>query len=120
MKTISRRAFVGSIAMAAAPGGRDACANENPLVLGVPLTHSDWMLKPGIAWGAAGVRHMLDACKACGWSQVYWRALDGGRSLYTSKLLKPMGPWGASTRGPMGGCRRRRRRLNRTYRSRGA
>ncbi len=51
------------------------------------------MLKAGIPWGEAGVRHMLDACKACGWSRVYWRALDGGRSLYKSKLLRPQGAW---------------------------
>lgn len=45
-------------------------------------------------WGEPGVRHMLDACKACGWSRIYWRALDGGRSLYKSKLLRPQGgPW---------------------------
>jgi uncharacterized lipoprotein YddW (UPF0748 family) len=36
---------------------------------------------------------MLDACKACGWSRIYWRALDGGRALYKSRLLKPQGPW---------------------------
>jgi len=36
---------------------------------------------------------MLDACKACGWSRVYWRALDGGRALYKSKLLRAQGKW---------------------------
>jgi hypothetical protein len=30
-------------------------------------------------------------CKAAGWSQVYYRCLDSGRSLYPSKLLDPMG-----------------------------
>ena len=63
------------------------------LILSAPLTHSDWILKSGIPWGEAGVRHMLDACKACGWSRVYWRALDGGRSLYHSKLMRPQGKW---------------------------
>jgi hypothetical protein len=63
------------------------------LLLSAPLTHSDWVLKAGVPWGEAGVRHMLDACKACGWSRVYWRALDGGRSLYQSKLLRPEGKW---------------------------
>jgi len=62
-------------------------------ILSAPLTHSDWMLKPGIAWGEAGVRHMLDACKACGWSKIYWRAFDGGRSLYKSKLMRAQGRW---------------------------
>jgi hypothetical protein len=63
------------------------------LILSAPLTHSDWILKAGMQWGEAGVRHMLDACKACGWSRVYWRALDGGRSLYRSKLMHPQGAW---------------------------
>lgn len=63
------------------------------LILGAPLTHSDWMLKPGIEWGPEGVRHVLDACKACGWSRIYWRALDGGRALYHSRLLRPGGKW---------------------------
>src|SRR4051812_27676513 len=62
-------------------------------VLSAPLTHSDWMLKVGMAWGEEGVRHMLDACKAAGWSKIYWRVFDGGRSCYNSKLLRPMGKW---------------------------
>jgi hypothetical protein len=45
------------------------------------------MLKPGMKWGEEGVRHMLDACKACGWSHVYWRVFDAGQSTYKSKLL---------------------------------
>jgi hypothetical protein len=36
---------------------------------------------------------MLDACKECGWSRIHWRVLDGGRSLYRSQLLRPMGKW---------------------------
>jgi len=36
---------------------------------------------------------MLDACKACGWSKVYWRVFDGGRSCYKSELLRAMGRW---------------------------
>ncbi len=36
---------------------------------------------------------MLDACKACGWSRVYWRVLDGGRAVYHSKLMRPEGQW---------------------------
>lgn len=67
--------------------------NQPRFILGAPLTHSDWMLRPNVAWGEEGVRHMLDACKACGWNKVYWRVLDGGRSLYASSLLKPMGKW---------------------------
>ena len=73
-------------------GGVKAAAPEK-LILSAPLTHSDWILKAGMLWGEAGVRHMLDACKACGWSRIYWRALDGGRSLYKSKLMRPQGRW---------------------------
>ena len=62
---------------------------EPKIILSAPLTHSDWVLKPNIAWGAPGVRHMLDACKACGWSHVYWRVCDAGRSTYKSTLLDP-------------------------------
>jgi hypothetical protein len=63
------------------------------LRLSAPLTHSDWMLREGAVWGPAGLRRMLDTCKASGWSRVYWRALDGGRSLYRSRLLDPQGKW---------------------------
>jgi hypothetical protein len=70
-------------------------AQPEKLILSAPVTHSDWVLKAGIPWGEAGVRHMLDACKACGWSRVYWRVLDGGRSLYHSNLMRPQGKWDA-------------------------
>lgn len=36
---------------------------------------------------------MLDACKSAGWSRIHWRVLDGGRALYRSRLLRPMGRW---------------------------
>jgi hypothetical protein len=64
-------------------------ADMAKLEMSAPLTHSDWMLRPGVQWGPAGVRHMLDACKASGWKHVYWRVLDAGRSMYKSKLLTP-------------------------------
>lgn len=67
---------------------------EEKLILSSPLTHSDWVLKEnisGLDYGLAGVRHMLDMCKASGWSKIYWRMLDAGRSLYPSKLMEPMG-----------------------------
>ena len=54
-----------------------------------PLTHSDWMLKPLMQWGEPGVRHMLDACKAAGWSRVLWRVGDAGQATYASKLMRP-------------------------------
>ena len=57
--------------------------------MSAPLTHSDWMLRPGVEWGPAGVRHMLDECKRSGWTRVYWRVLDAGRSMYKSRLVMP-------------------------------
>ncbi len=68
-------------------------AADDKLILSAPVTHSDWMLHPGAAWGPAGVHTMLDTCKAAGLTRVYWRAFDGGRSLYASKLLDPQGKW---------------------------
>jgi uncharacterized lipoprotein YddW (UPF0748 family) len=74
-----------------------ATTSEPPadkLILSSPLTHSDWVMKDkieGLDDGLAGMRHMLDMCKAAGWSQVYYRCLDAGRSLYPSKLMDPMG-----------------------------
>ena len=38
--------------------------SDDKLILSAPLTHSDWILKPGIDWGEAGVRHMLEVMKA--------------------------------------------------------
>jgi hypothetical protein len=32
---------------------------------------------------------MLDTCKQCGWSHIYWRVFDAGVSTYMSKLLRP-------------------------------
>ena len=71
----------------------ETAGGKETLILSAPVTHSDWMLRDGVQWGADGVRHMLDMCKASGWSRVYWRALDGGRALYTSHLLDPQGQW---------------------------
>jgi len=48
---------------------------------------------PGVVWGPAGVKHMLDVCKSCGWSRIYWRVLDGGRALYRSRLVTPGEHW---------------------------
>lgn len=69
-----------------------ANAQEAPrrVRLGSPVTHSDWMLRdPAPEWGLQGVRQILDRCKECGWSRVYWRCFDGGRALYPSKLMDP-------------------------------
>jgi len=99
---MTRRGFLkttfgsaGSLAVCRSGGAGPAAGVSDPgkFILSAPLTHSDWMLKPNISWGPDGVRHMLDACKECGWSRIYWRALDGGRALYRSKLLTPMGKW---------------------------
>jgi hypothetical protein len=98
---MNRRTFVGRTLLtgaALAANGLTGAepvepASPRPIILGAPLTHSDWILKPGMAWGIDGVRHMLDQCKECGWTRVYWRVLDGGRALYRSKLLRPQGKW---------------------------
>ena len=98
---MNRRTFLKSTCVAGcsasvlarAIGATAESFHSESLILSAPLTHSDWVLKAGIPWGEPGVRHMLDACKACGWSRVYWRALDGGRSLYQSKLMRPQGKW---------------------------
>src|SRR5947199_10715945 len=92
---INRRTFVKSLSAAGTATialFTRVFANEAAnakLTFSAPLTHSDWMLKPGMKWGPEGVRHMLDACKACGWSRVHWRALDGGRATYPSKVVRP-------------------------------
>ncbi|HOZ45807.1 MAG TPA: family 10 glycosylhydrolase [Candidatus Hydrogenedentes bacterium] len=72
---------------------QEAAPTGATLILSVPLTHSDWMLRDGLEWGPPGVKHMLDTCKAAGFSRVYWRVLDGGRSLYKSALMDPQGKW---------------------------
>ncbi len=85
-----RAAAAGTCAPLVLP--RFASANEksdDKLILCAPLTHSDWMLKPNIQWGEAGVRHMLDACKAAGWSRVMWRVADAGQATYASKVMRP-------------------------------
>lgn len=95
--SITRRTFVKSLATTAAAAalapsaGRSANeVDDAKLILSAPLTHSDWMLKAGgPPWGEEGVKHMLDACKECGWSHVYWRVFDAGVSTYPSKLIRP-------------------------------
>ena len=91
--TVTRRTFVKSIAGAALAPAACGFAQEThdtKLTLSAPLTHSDWMLKTdGPRWGPEGVRHMLDACKECGWSHVYCRVFDAGVANYKSKLLRP-------------------------------
>jgi hypothetical protein len=87
---VSRRGFLGSLAAGAAcstPALIWGDSADEKMLLSAPLTHSDWMLKPELKWGVEGVRQMLDACQACGWSHVYWRAFDAGQSTYRSALL---------------------------------
>ena len=97
MTNMNRRGFLkrSLVASGVMSLGLRAAAQVQPkkFVLSSPLTHSDWMLKPNVVWGPEGVRHMLDVCKECGWNKIHWRVLDGGRSLYKSKLMRPMGPW---------------------------
>jgi hypothetical protein len=82
LKAAAAGALVPSLSFGDGPG-------DEKLILSAPLTHSDWFLKPKMAWGPEGVKHMLDACKACGWSRVFWRVFDAGKSTYKSKLLAP-------------------------------
>jgi uncharacterized lipoprotein YddW (UPF0748 family) len=92
MTHITRRKFASTMAGAASLAAwarRVSAAEPARLTFSAPLTHSDWMLKPGVAAGLDGVKHMLDACQACGWSHVYWRVFDAGQSTYASKLLRP-------------------------------
>ena len=88
---LSRRSVLklAAAGVASIPILARAAEKDEKLILSAPLTHPDWTLKPNIAWGAQGVQHMLDACKACGWSRVFGRVLDGGRSLYASKIVRP-------------------------------
>jgi uncharacterized lipoprotein YddW (UPF0748 family) len=72
-------------------------AAEQKFILSAPLTHSDWILKPNIPWGFDGVKHMLDVCKSFGFSRIYWRALDGGRAMYNSKIVPPAEHWDADS-----------------------
>ena len=86
-----------AVGVLGARGHADHKAGAQPLILSAPATHSDWMLRAGARWGPAGVRKMLDTCKASGWTRIYWRALDGGRALYRSEHLDPQGPWDADS-----------------------
>jgi hypothetical protein len=89
---MNRRQFLQAAAatgLAAPAFLRADQAADDKLIFCSPLTHSDWMLKPNIAWGEPGVKHMLDACKAAGWSRVLWRVADAGQATYASKLMQP-------------------------------
>jgi uncharacterized lipoprotein YddW (UPF0748 family) len=90
---MNRRSFLQAAAATGAfaflqPPLRAARPAGEKVILSAPLTHSDWMLKPGIAWGEPGVRHMLKACQAAGWTRVYWRVCDAGQATYASKLMR--------------------------------
>jgi len=94
----NRRQFLGALAAAGSCLAPQSSSFARPLgneklILSAPLTHSDWMLKPGISWGIDGVRHMLDLCKSFGLSRIYWRVLDGGRAMYQSKIVRAEGKW---------------------------
>lgn len=90
-RTFLQHSLAGASVLAL--GGAAPTSAPSKFILSAPLTHSDWMLKPNIAWGPDGVKHMLDACQACGWSRVHWRAFDGGLADYPSKVARPMGSW---------------------------
>ena len=65
--------------------------SNQPIILSVPVTHSDWMLHLDTPLEPKTVQHMLDECKASGWTRIYWRLFDGGRVTYASKLADPVG-----------------------------
>lgn len=91
-----RRAFLQSSAAALTALALPIRSRATPpaqILFSAPLTHSDWILKPNIDPGPAGVRHMLDVCKAAGLSKIHWRVLDGGRAMYPSKILRPGDRW---------------------------
>jgi hypothetical protein len=62
------------LALTCLVGSRNDATSGKPqtdgkLILSAPLTHSDWVIKDnvkGLDDGLAGVRHMLDMCKAAG------------------------------------------------------
>src|SRR5690348_14406036 len=76
-RTLLKTATASAIALPYLAKAQES--DHDKIILSAPLTHSDRTIKEGIAWGPDGVHHMLDACKACGWSRVHWRALDGGK-----------------------------------------
>lgn len=63
------------------------------VVLSVPLTHSDWTLRMDLPMDRASIHYMLDQCKACGWSRIYWRLFNGGRTVYPSQLADSQAEW---------------------------
>lgn len=100
MDGIGRRTFLKGTATIAGAAittryafAQSPATTDDRITLGVPVTHSDWMLKDGIPWGPPGVHHMLDACKSSGWSHIYWRVTDGGRAMYPSKVMRPGDRW---------------------------
>ncbi|MCC6445137.1 MAG: family 10 glycosylhydrolase [Armatimonadetes bacterium] len=97
VKSLLAVPFLGAACASGGSEYRQEGSGPGKFVLGVPLTHSDWVLREGVPFGEEGVRHMLDACKACGWSRIYWRVLDSGNALYKSKLRDPMGAPDADT-----------------------
>ena len=57
---MNRRSFLkGTVATALAASISSRAAEPDKLILSAPLTHSDWMLKPGMEWGEAGVRVIM-------------------------------------------------------------
>jgi len=89
--------LVGILANAAScaqtfPVAKKPVVPHDKIIIVSPLTHSDWLLKGGIEWGPAGVKHMLDRCKEAGISKVFWRCFDAGMANYKSKYADPNGP----------------------------
>jgi uncharacterized lipoprotein YddW (UPF0748 family) len=91
MRTLSTVTTILGLSLALVAACSGAPEGGKRVRLSSPVTHSDWILAndPPPAWGAEGVRQILDRAKACGWSRVYWRCFDSGKACYASKLLEP-------------------------------
>ncbi len=86
---------IGILATAAScapyPVAKKPVVPHDKIIIVSPLTHIDWMAKPGIEWGPPGVKHMLDRCKEAGIYRVFWRVFDSGKTYYKSSYRDPMG-----------------------------
>lgn len=67
--------------------------NSPAMMIGVPVTHSDWLGRIRLPSGPRSVRYMLDECKASGWTRIYWRLFNGGQAIYHSHLADVAVAW---------------------------
>jgi hypothetical protein len=61
-----------------------------PIILSAPLTLSDWVIKKDSPpFSPEGIRQVLEHSHAYGFTRIYWRCYDCGRSTYASQLIDP-------------------------------